>query len=123
MHTISTALRRLTFALAATALIACASQDRAADSTAGSSDATDMARGVDLLYKSNDPVAAEGLFRGVLQRTPTHYGATYQLAVSLDKQNKAAEARPLWQTVLGMATTYKDTATMNTARQRLAAPR
>jgi cytochrome c-type biogenesis protein CcmH/NrfG len=128
MRTISSTFRRFTFALATTALIACSSQDRAADSaTAGEQDVTDMARGVDLLYKSNDhksndPVSAEGIFRGVLQRTPTHYGATYQLAMALDRGGRPAEARPLWNSVLKSAEAINDTNTARTARTRLQAP-
>lgn len=123
MNTIFPTLRRLTFAFAAITVVACSSQDRAADSSAaGSSDVADMARGVDLLYKSNDPVAAEGLFRGVLRRTPTHYGATYQLAMALDRGGRPAEARPLWDTVLKRAEAINDSNTARTARTRLQAP-
>lgn len=78
-----------------------------------------MAAGLNDLYKVNNPAAAAEQFRKVLERDPTHYGATYQLAVALDKSGRQAEARPLWIKVLGMATTYKDERTAETARARL----
>ena len=78
-----------------------------------------MTLGVDLLYRQNNPAAAEDEFRKVLQKVPTHYGATYQLATALDKEGKNAEARPVWTKVLGMATMYKDERTAATARARL----
>jgi tetratricopeptide (TPR) repeat protein len=81
-----------------------------------------MVRGLDLMYKRNDPAAAAEQFRAILQRNATHYGATYQLATALDRLNRRAEARPLWQRVTGMATSYKDSATLATARARLATP-
>jgi len=78
-----------------------------------------MTLGLDLLYRQNNPGAAEEQFRKVLQKNPAHYGATYQLATALDKQGKEALARPLWTKVLGMATMYKDERTAATARARL----
>jgi Tfp pilus assembly protein PilF len=78
-----------------------------------------MAAGVNYLHAQNNPTAAAEQFRKVLERNPTHYGATYQLAVALDKSGRAAEARPLWQKVVGMATTYKDEKTAEEARTRL----
>jgi len=82
-----------------------------------------MILGVDLLRHKNEPAAAADVFRKVLQRTPTHYGATYQLATALDMSGRSAEAKPIWQKMLGMATAIKDTTTARTARERLAAPR
>jgi Flp pilus assembly protein TadD len=79
-----------------------------------------MVLGIDLLRRQNNPTAAAEQFRKVLQRTPTHYGATYQLAMALEKSGQSSQARPLWQKVLGMATTYKDEATIQTAREHLA---
>lgn len=78
-----------------------------------------MVLGVDLLYRQNNPAAAEAQFRKVLQRNPNHYGATYQLATALDKKGDSAQARALWTKVLGMATQYKDERTVATARSRL----
>jgi Tfp pilus assembly protein PilF len=82
-----------------------------------------MVLGLDLLRRQNNPTAAVEQFRKVLQRNPTHYGATYQLAMALDQSGQAAQARPLWQKVLGMATLYKDEPTAQAARLRLGANR
>jgi Tfp pilus assembly protein PilF len=82
-----------------------------------------MVLGLDLLRRQNNPTAAVEQFRKVLQRNPTHYGATYQLATALDKAGLPAQARPVWVKMLGMATAIKDTATMQTARLRLGANR
>lgn len=81
-----------------------------------------MVRGLDLMYKRNDAAAAAEQFRAILQRNPSHYGASYQLATALDRLNRRAEARPIWQRVAGMAAIYKDSATIATARTRLATP-
>lgn len=78
-----------------------------------------MALGLDLLYKRNNAAAAAEQFRKVLARNPTHYGATYQLAMALDRSGQPAQARPLWEKVLGMAVMYKDARTEQTARDRL----
>jgi Flp pilus assembly protein TadD len=78
-----------------------------------------MARGLDLLYRRNDPVAAVAQFRRVLDLNPMHYGATYQLATALDRSGKRTEARAIWEKVLGMAVSYKDERTAATARARL----
>jgi tetratricopeptide (TPR) repeat protein len=40
-----------------------------------------MSAGLDALYKRRDPAAAATVFRSVLDRNPTHYGATFQLAM------------------------------------------
>jgi len=78
-----------------------------------------MQAGLDLLYTSRDPSAAAVLFRKVLERNPTHYGATYQIATALDQAGDATAARSLWQTVLKMAEANNDAATAATARARL----
>lgn len=80
-----------------------------------------MVLGLDLLHRQNNPTAAVDQFRKVLQKNPTHYGATYQLATALDLAGKPAEAKPVWTKMLGMATAIKDTTTAQTARKRLAA--
>ena len=97
-----------------------AARARLAGPDTASADAM-MALGLDLMRRQNNPTGAAELFRKVLQRTPAHYGATYQLAMALDGSGQAAQARPLWQKVLGMATSYKDDATAQVARQHLAA--
>src|SRR5437867_877097 len=81
---------------------------------------TVMNAGLDALYKRNDPDRAAIEFRKVLVHNSTHYGATYQLAVALDRGGKRAEARPLWEKVVTMAEGFKDQPTLNTARTRLA---
>ena len=78
-----------------------------------------MALGLDLMYRQNNPSAAADQFRKVLSKNPTHYGATYQLATALDRLGRRVESRALWEKVLGMAQTYKDTKTAETARARL----
>jgi len=79
-----------------------------------------MAAGLDALYKKNDAGSAAAEFRKVLARNASHYGATYQLATALDRANKRAEARPLWEKVAEMAARYKDQKALDTARARLA---
>jgi hypothetical protein len=79
-----------------------------------------MRLGVQALYEKRDPEGAAAHFRAVLGRTPTHYGATFQLASALDQANKSAEARPLWEKVLKMAEAIKDAKTADAARARLA---
>jgi Tfp pilus assembly protein PilF len=78
-----------------------------------------MALGLDYLYKKNDPASAAQQFRNVIARNPTHYGATYQLAKSLDLAGQRDQATPLWRKVLGMATQYRDDRTIQQARERL----
>lgn len=78
-----------------------------------------MAKGVDSLYASNDPESAAKAFRLVLAKNPEHYGATYQLAVALDRSGKRAEARVLWEKSLAMAQAVRDEQTVDTARKRL----
>lgn len=81
-----------------------------------------MAIGLNLLHAQNNPSAAAEQFRKVLEGNPTHYGATYQLAVALDRMGQRADARPLWVKVVGMATMYKDEKTAEAARARLRQP-
>lgn len=78
-----------------------------------------MKAGLEALYTRRDPDGAAAQFRKMLERNPTHYGATFQLAMALDRAGKAAEARPLWEQVLRMAEGYRDTQTAETARVRL----
>jgi tetratricopeptide (TPR) repeat protein len=82
-----------------------------------------MRAGLDALYTKNDPNAAIVQFRKVLDLNATHYGATFQLAMALDRAGKRSEARPLWQKVLQMAEGYKDKPTADAARTRLAEAR
>jgi len=79
-----------------------------------------MRQGLDALYGRHDPVAAAAEFRQVLDRNPTHYGATFQLASALDAAGKGAQARPLWEKMLDTSVAANDTKTADTARARLA---
>jgi Flp pilus assembly protein TadD len=79
-----------------------------------------MNSGLDALYRTKDPSAAVVQFRKVLELNPNHYGATYQLAMALDRTGKPAEARVLWEKVLRMAEGYKDQDTLAAAKTRLA---
>jgi len=80
-----------------------------------------MALGLEALHTRHDPVAAAARFREVLAQNPEHYGATFQLATALDQAGKPAEAKPVWEKMLGMAEAIKDTATVDRAHARLAA--
>ena len=85
------------------------------------SEAATMQAGLDALYQRHDPVEAIVQFRKVLERNPTHYGATFQLASALDAAGKPAEARPLWEKMLQMAEAVQDKETADRARARLQA--
>jgi tetratricopeptide (TPR) repeat protein len=78
-----------------------------------------MKKGLDLLYRRHDPNAAATEFRAVLQRNPDHYGATFQLAMSLDEAGKSKEARPIWEKMLKMAQLSNDRETIATTRAKL----
>src|SRR5437879_6341841 len=67
-----------------------------------------MTDGLEALYTKGDADAAAAVLRKVLEQNPTHYGATFQLATALDRAEKPAEARPLWEKVAQMAEGYKD---------------
>lgn len=105
---------------------ACGSGDKKPSDTAAAQatnpEGAAMQQGMDALYKNNDPYTAEQSFREILRTNPTHYGATYQLAASLDREGKPAEARPIWEKVVQAAQAANDTSTLATARARLAAP-
>lgn len=77
--------------------------------------------GMRLLGRQNrdDLAAAARQFAAVLERNPSHYGATYQLAEAYDRMGQHAVARPLWERALTMATTYKDERTIQLVRARL----
>lgn len=79
-----------------------------------------MKAGLDALYGTKDAAAAIVEFRKVLELNPTHYGATFQLAMALDRAGKPAEARPFWEKALKMAEGYKDARTAEMAKERLA---
>ena len=85
-------------------------------------DAVLMQRGLKALYTEHDPETAIAEFRAVLQHTPTHYGATYQLAAAFDAAGQRDQARPLWEKVRAMADHIGDGPTADTARRRLQQP-
>ena len=78
-----------------------------------------MSEGLAALYEENEPLRAQAAFRKVLERIPGHYGATFQLAVALDKSGDGPSARPVWEKVLTMAESYHDQDSANRARLRL----
>ncbi|HUE30880.1 MAG TPA: tetratricopeptide repeat protein, partial [Verrucomicrobiae bacterium] len=78
-----------------------------------------MSAGLDALRAQHDPERAGALFREVLAHTPTHYGATYQLAAALDAAGRPSEARPVWEKMLAMAEAAQDEGTVRAVRQRL----
>ncbi|HEY8165158.1 MAG TPA: hypothetical protein VIF83_06345, partial [Gemmatimonadaceae bacterium] len=70
---------RLVFGAAAIALLqAACNKDSGSPANQSPADiaaqAAVMQRGLDLLYKTNDPVSAADTFRAVLKMNPTHYG-------------------------------------------------
>jgi len=81
-----------------------------------------MQAGLETLYTKGDAEAAAATFRKVLEQNPSHYGATFQLAMALDRAGKSAEARPLWEKALKMAEGYNDKATAEIVRTRLGTP-
>lgn len=81
-----------------------------------------MRKGLDSLYVRNDPEAAAVALRAVLAKNPEHYGATFQLAVALDRCGRTAEAGPVWEKSLAMAEAVKDEKTADAARKRLGLP-
>jgi len=81
-----------------------------------------MSAGLHALYSGREPNVAIVQFRKVLEKNPNHYGATFQLAMALDRAGKPNDARPVWEQVLKMAEENKDKDTANTARARLAKP-
>jgi len=101
--------------LAAALLVGCSRPSPVDD------EAAMMQAGLDALYQRHDAAAAEAKFRKVLEKNPTHYGATFQLAAALDATGRREEARPLWDRMLSMAEHHQDEATATEARKRLAA--
>jgi len=83
-------------------------------------DEDEMGAGLYALRTLKNPEEAAARFRRVLARTPTHYGATYQLATALDLAGHPDEARPLWEKMLAMAEASHDEPVAEAARTRLA---
>jgi hypothetical protein len=78
-----------------------------------------MKRGLDALYTQNDYKKAARYFRKVLEISPGHYGATFQLAMALDRLGRHYEAKKIWENVLKMARQYNDEQTAETAQKRI----
>jgi len=78
-----------------------------------------MAEGLRLLDGDREAERAAGVFRELLKRSPGHYGATYQLARSLDAAHRPEEAAPLWQKMLILSREARDKQTEAKVRERL----
>ena len=120
----TTALRR-SVGLAVIALLATACNKSGPSDKASPAPAADdpaMSRGLDQLYKANAPAAAVASFRDVLNRNPTHYGATFQLAKALDVAGQPDSARVWWTKFSSMAEAIKDTQSLAVTTARLAQP-
>ena len=83
-------------------------------------DAALMTAGLEALHTRHDPETAIADFRKILEHTPDHYGATFQLAAALEAAGRAGEARPLWEKMVAMAESHQDTETAASARAHLA---
>jgi tetratricopeptide (TPR) repeat protein len=108
------AMRNRTLLLPLILLLACSG------ATTTQSEETLMKAGLDALYTRHQPAAAVEQFRKVLEKNPSHYGATYQLAAALDAAGKPDEASVMWQKVLPMAEAAQDRSSADRARARLA---
>ncbi len=122
LRSLSTARAVATSLLVLIAALGCARDNTPPAQASAPDEKQMMDRGLQQLYKANDPVGAEQTFRAVLARNASHYGARYQLAVALDRGGRPAEARTEWNQVQQQAQTFNDSATLRTARARLAAP-
>ena len=78
-----------------------------------------MKYGLDAFYTSYDYEKAVKYFRRVLQLSANHYGATFHLAMALDKLGRHDESDPIWEKVLQMAEFYNDQETLSIVRARL----
>jgi len=76
-----------------------------------------MKAGLDLFYAQRRPAEAAEAFRDVLELEPNHYGATFQLAFSLETAGRRKEARKEWKRVIEMAKRFRDTGTEENARR------
>src|SRR2546428_594570 len=74
---------------------------------------------LEALHTRHDPETAIADFRKVLEHTPDHYGATFQLAAALEAAGRRDEARPLWEKMVAMAESHQDIETAATARAPL----
>jgi hypothetical protein len=81
-----------------------------------------MRAGLAAMYERGDAPTAVRLFRAVLGHRPDHYGATFQLAKSLDRSGDSTTATIVWKRMLDMAIAQHDEATVKTVRSRLGIP-
>ena len=58
-------------------------------------------------------------FQAILEKNPSHYGATLQLAKALDRAGRPGEALVLWKRMVEMAVAARDEATARLARTRV----
>ena len=79
-----------------------------------------MNEGVDLLHNQQVPDRAVPLFQEVLTGWPSHYGASYQLAVALERSGQRQAARNAWSRVLENAQAIGEQADGQAAREALA---
>src|SRR5205809_4400652 len=70
-----------------------------------------MKAGLEALHTGHDPETAIADFRKVLEHTPDHYGATFQLATAPEAAGRRDEARPPRQKMLAIADAHHDTET------------
>lgn len=82
-----------------------------------------MQNGLALLYEKKLPAEAAQAFQRVLSLVPSHYGATYQLAVALDRAGQEEAALKAWAQVVPLAESFADAATLAAARARLVTPK
>ena len=78
-----------------------------------------MNQGMEALKVRNNATEAAALFRKVLELNVTHYGATYQLAIALERSGRLDEAYPVWERILGMAEKINDKPTAGEAVQHV----
>lgn len=86
---------------------------------AGKSEVELMTEGLTALYARHDYRGAIVIFRRILRRNPSHYGANFQLAYALEQVGRHQEAIPYWQKVAHLAHAFGDYATEATARRYL----
>jgi hypothetical protein len=87
--------------------------------TPRTSDSVAMDVGLTALYRANEPSHAVDCFRMVLAKNPAHYGASFQLAKSLDAAGRSADAAGQWKLMLRLAREARDTATEAVVLARL----
>lgn len=79
-----------------------------------------MREGLDALYQRNDPARAAELFGAVLFQNATHYGASFQLAVALERSGRAREALAQYGRMRELAVAASDRETIGLVDARVA---